>query len=162
MGQRSNASLGGGIALRLGLAHPIPRGGDIDYRSVISEIGHKQLGQIEGSHHANPLCLHEFLIVLIYSIPLLYGISTDVRSQDAPQRRLNLHALVRQAPLKHAAFDNRAYIRQMTTSASIIRKLYLHSSIFINRLMICRHACKLFSNVNAGDISLQPLCNDKN
>ena len=62
VGEGGNAAFGSRVALRLGLAHPIPGGGDIDDGGAGSEIGQKQLGQVERRRHAHPQGVVEFVV----------------------------------------------------------------------------------------------------
>ena len=62
VGQSGNSALGSRVAFALGLAHPIPRGGDIDDAGSGGKPGRKQFAQIERCGNADCHGLLELLI----------------------------------------------------------------------------------------------------
>ena len=62
VGQGGDAPLGRRIALGLGLAHPVPGGGDVHNGPAGGKVGGKQLGQVKGGGHPHPQGIVELLI----------------------------------------------------------------------------------------------------
>ena len=62
MGQRCDAALGCGVALRLGLAHPVAAGGNVDDAAAFGEVGREELRQIEGRGYPDLLGIFELLV----------------------------------------------------------------------------------------------------
>ena len=63
MGQGGNAALGGGVALRLRLAHAVPGRGNIDDGRPGRKIRRKELGQVKGRGNAHPQGIVEGVVV---------------------------------------------------------------------------------------------------
>ena len=62
MGKGGNASFGGGVAFRLGLAHPVSGGREIDDGCTGGEIGEEELSQIKGRGNAYLKSIIEFFV----------------------------------------------------------------------------------------------------
>ena len=65
VGQRRDAAFGRGVALGLGLAHPVPGGGDVHHRRPGRKVGREQLGEIEGGGHSHPQSIVELLVAAL-------------------------------------------------------------------------------------------------
>ena len=79
MGQRRNAALGGGVTLRLGLAHSVPGRGDVDDAGPRRKMGCKELAQVKGRRHA------------LGQGPLKLGIAALVDADEAGRRIVHQH-----------------------------------------------------------------------
>ena len=62
MSKGGNASFGGGVAFRLGLAHPVSGGREIDDGCTGGEIGEEELSQIKGRGNAYLKSIIEFFV----------------------------------------------------------------------------------------------------
>ena len=62
VGKGGDAALGRRVALRLGLAHAVPRGRDVDDSPACAKMVRKQLGEIEGRGDADGEGVLEFLV----------------------------------------------------------------------------------------------------
>ena len=65
MGQGGNTALGRRVAFGLGLAHPVPGGGDVHDGRPGGEVGGKQLGQVKGRSDPHPQGAAEFLVAAL-------------------------------------------------------------------------------------------------